>query len=169
MRPVITGWYAELSAVAAPAPQTASGGTMRVTYDSGAGAFAGATYDPTSHYRAAAVFAFHQEQLLAPERLRQRNLRQIAVLKDRFERLDLDPGVAYVEPMPETRRGGFLAIRTPQAASIAAALRADAVFVDARGDILRVGPAPFVRDDQLITGVAAVGAHLRPNNARTSS
>ena len=169
MRPVITGWYAELSALGAPAPQSASGGTMRVTYDSGAGAFAGATYDPTSHYRAAAVFAFHQEQGLVPERLRPLNMRQIALLKEAFERLDVDPGVAHIETMPAARRGGFLAIRTPQATSVAASLRADTVFVDARGDILRVGPAPFVRDDQLIAGVGAIGAHLRPNNVRASS
>jgi len=51
MRPVITGWFAEFDRL----EQAAAG---RVAYGPGAPRFAGSTYDPTSHYRAAAVFGF---------------------------------------------------------------------------------------------------------------
>jgi kynureninase len=149
MRPVITGWYAELSAIEAPA-------SGRVPYDRGAGAFAGATYDPTSHYRAAAVLAFFAGQQLTPERLRVTNRQQVTLLKDRFEAFDLEPALARVEAMPDERRGGFLAVRTPQAAAVVRALRQEQIFVDARGDILRIGPAPYLRDEQLRTGMDAV-------------
>jgi kynureninase len=159
MRPVLTGWFAELPAVDGT-------GSSPVTYEPGAGAFAGATYDPTSHYRAAAVFAFFEDQRLTPDRLRHTNRRQVALLKNAFEALDLDPELARVEAMPEELRGGFLAIRTPHAAAIVPALRQDGIHVDARGDLLRIGPAPYVRDDQLRAGIDGVGRAIRDRAPR---
>jgi hypothetical protein len=35
------------------------------------------------------------------------------------------------------------------------------VFIDARGDILRIGPAPYLDDRQLDEGVAALAEILR--------
>jgi kynureninase len=153
MRPVLTGWFAEFSALEDPTPG-------RVTYGPGASAFGGATYDPTSHYRAAAVFAFHTAQGLTPHRLREISLRQVGMLQAAVEALDLRRDVARIEPMPGDRRGGFLAVRAPDAVRIAHALRALGVFVDARGDVLRLGPAPYLRDDQLAEAVAALGGVL---------
>ena len=46
LRPVLTGWFAEFA-------DLHHAGTQPVAYGSGADAFKGATYDPTSHYRAA--------------------------------------------------------------------------------------------------------------------
>jgi len=69
--------------------------------------------------------------------------------------------VAHVEPMPLDQRGGFVAIRTPQARDLARRLRERGVFVDARGDVMRMGPAPYLRDDQLTDAVAAVGEVIR--------
>jgi kynureninase len=158
MRPIVTGWFAELAALdVAPVSDQQS----PVFYENGPEAFAGATYDPTSHYRAAAVFAFHREHSLTPDRLRASNRRQMTILKEGFERLDIDPRVAAIESMPDDRRGGFLAIRCADAATIARALRQESVSVDARGDLLRVGPAPYVRDDQLAAGIEAIGRQLR--------
>jgi kynureninase len=59
--------------------------------------------------------------------------------------------------MPDERRGGFLALRMPDATRAAHALRERGVFVDARGSILRLGPAPYLRDDQLEDAAAALG------------
>ena len=58
---------------------------------SGADRFAGATYDPTSHYRAAAVFDFFREQGLTPALLREVSQHQIGLLAAAFDALDLDP------------------------------------------------------------------------------
>ena len=154
MRPVLTGWFAEFGARDRPAPGT-------VLYQDGAAAFGGATYDPTSHYRAAAVFGFHTEQRLTPEHLRAISRQQIARLKSRVEALDIARTVLHVEPMPDERRAGFLALRTPRAAQIAQALRPRNVFVDARGDILRLGPAPYLDDRQLDDGVNALAEVIR--------
>jgi kynureninase len=150
LRPILTGWFAEFEAIE-------STGRERVTFGDGAAAFAGATYDPTSHYRAAAVFDFHQQQGLTPTELRRISQHQVGIVISAFERLDVAPSVAHVEPMLLDQRGGFVAVRTPQAREVARRLRDRNVFVDARGDVLRIGPAPYLRDDQLTEAVAAVG------------
>ena len=126
----------------------------------GAARFNGATYDPASHYRAAAVFAFHVEQGLTAERLREISRRQVDAMQRTFESLDLDPAVARVEPMPAERRGGFLAIRCAGAAALSRALRDRGVLTDVRGDLLRLGPAPYLTDAQLRDAVNALqGIH----------
>jgi len=148
LRPILTGWFSEFDSL----DRSARAG--RVEYGDGAARFAGATYDPVSHYRAAAVFDFHVEQGLTPERLREISRRQIALLKDTFESLDVDPAVARVEPVADDRRAGFLAIRCADAARVSRALRAHEVWTDYRGDLLRLGPAPYLSDDQLREAVS---------------
>ncbi len=64
----------------------ARGGT-EVDYAPGAAALAGATYDPTSHYRAARVFDFFVEQGLTPEFLRQVSQHQVGLLARAFDAL----------------------------------------------------------------------------------
>ena len=166
LRPALTGWFAEFEALeegtASSRSRRPGSGGGGVLYGAGAAAFGGATYDPTSHYRAAAVFAFHAEQGLSAERLRETNRRQVGLLKSSIERLDLSPGVVVIEPMPDDRRGGFLALRMPAAVHVAHALRERGVFVDARGDVLRLGPAPYLRDDQLEQAVAGLSDVLSP-------
>ena len=154
MRPVLTGWFAEFE-------QLESAEHRRVTYAPGADAFAGATYDPTSHYRAAAVFAFHVAQRLTPDHLREVSLHQVGLLASSFAALDVDPLVARAQEIPAVRRAGFLAIRTPRATELVRALRHVAVFADARGEVLRLGPAPYLSDDQLCDAIAKLGAILR--------
>jgi kynureninase len=150
LRPVLTGWFAEFEDLEVT-------GERQVAYGTGAAALTGATYDPTSHYRAAAVFDFHTAQQLTPDRLRAINRGQVALLETMFLALDLDPRQARLEPVAPDRRGGFLAVRTPLAQALVPALRARDIFVDARGDIVRIGPAPYVSDEQLRDGIAAMG------------
>jgi kynureninase len=143
LRPVCTGWFSEFAALAeAPAGTT-------VRYGEGGARFAGATYDPTSHYRAAAVFAFHEAQGLTPQALREINVRQVSLLADRIASLDANPRVLGLEPIPSDRRAGFLALRVPDAARLSMALNARGVWCDSRGERLRFGPAPYVTTEQL--------------------
>jgi kynureninase len=144
LRPILTGWFAEFQTLDADGRQPPA-----VSYPAGAAAFAGATYDPTSHYRAAAVFDFHQAQRLTPDRLRSISVHQVGLLENAIAALDLDPSKVRVVKIAPDRRAGFLALRSPQAMQLVRALRQQAVFADSRGDILRLGPAPYVSDDQL--------------------
>jgi kynureninase len=144
LRPVITGWYSEFSALAH------ADRSPRVAYGQGADRFAGATYDPTSHYRAAAVFGFFEERELTPPLLREVSQHQIGQLASTFDALNLDPAVIDRDrSVPLTDIAGFLALESPHAAAFARALHARGVFTDARGTTLRFGPAPYLSDRQL--------------------
>jgi kynureninase len=112
-----------------------------VDYGRGPARFAGATYDFTSHYRAAAVFKFFQEQGLTPRLLRELNQHQIEVLSGRTRNDAI---------------GGFLAVPAPNAAKVQRALRKQNIWTDYRGDVLRVGPAPYVSEGQLNEAVASL-------------
>ena len=152
LRPVVTGWYSEFDALA----DTPRG---VVAYGPGAARFAGATYDPTSHYRAAAVFEFFDAMHLTPALLREVSQHQVARLARGFDDLDADPAVIRRDTtVPLEALGGFLALRAPGAAQIGADLRHGGVWVDARGDYVRFGPAPYLSDAQLDAAIAA----LRP-------
>lgn len=152
LRPVITGWFSEFAHLTAP-PNRGP-----VPYGPGPFRFAGATYDPTSHYRAAAVFDFFERQRLTPSLLRAVSQHQVGLLADAFDRLDLNPGVIDRDrrAVPLEAIGGFLALRAPRAADIARALRDLDVWTDYRGGLLRLGPAPYLSDAQLNAAVVAL-------------
>lgn len=156
MRPVITGWFAEFDAL----EREEHAG--RVAYGAGASRFAGATYDPTSHYRAAEVFAFFEGMEMTPAFLREVSRHQIGVLAREFDALDADPGVITRDFATGLEAvAGFLVLQTPHAASICAGLRKRNVYVDYRGEFLRLGPAPYVSDAQLKDAVGILGDVIR--------
>jgi kynureninase len=111
-----------------------------VEYGPGAARFAGATYDFTSHYRAAAVFRFFQEHELTPTELRALSQRQIEALASAL-------GIETEVALHET--GGFLALHTRDTPRVHKALKERDVWTDYRGDMLRFGPAPYVTEEQL--------------------
>jgi selenocysteine lyase/cysteine desulfurase len=156
LRPVVTGWYSEFTALA---ERQRPG---QVAYGEGGDRFAGATYDPTSHYRAAAVFDFFQEEGLTPALLREVSQHQIGLLASAFDALDLDPAVVTRDrTAPLSDVGGFLALRSPAATSLAKRLHARGVLTDARGQVLRLGPAPYLSDRQLHDGITLLGEVVR--------
>jgi kynureninase len=131
-----------------------------VPYGEGAARFAGATYDPTSHYRAAAVFAFHEDMALTPDRLRAISQHQVGLLAATFQALDTDPAAASLIDLPPERRAGFLAIRAPRAGDLVHALRRRGMLTDARGQVLRLGPAPYLSDAQLLAAISELAEVL---------
>jgi len=155
LRPVVTGWYSEFTAL-----EDRQEG-VRVAYGQGGDRFAGATYDPTSHYRGAAVFQFFRDQGLTPQLLREVSQHQIGVLASAFDALHLDPAVVSRDSAPLSGIAGFLALRSPAATALSHELKAWGVRTDARGDILRLGPAPYLSDQQLRDAVAALGEAVR--------
>jgi kynureninase len=156
LRPVVTGWFSEFTALADRDHPD------RVAYGEGGDRFAGATYDPTSHYRAAAVFQFFRDHELTPALLREVSQHQIGLLASRFDALDLDPAVLTRDcDAPLHEIGGFLALRSPIATTLTARLRTRRVWTDARGDVLRLGPAPYLSDRQLEDAVAILGEVVR--------
>jgi len=156
MRPLVTGWFSEFDALGA-----AKGGNA-VVYGTGHARFAGSTYDPTSHYRAAEVLGFFKEQGLSPKFLRQVSQHQLGLLASCFDRLDVDPDlITRDQSIPLEAIGGFLVLRSPRAAEICSFLNERDVYTDYRDDALRLGPAPYLSDDQLKTSIGILGDILR--------
>jgi kynureninase len=154
MRPVLTGWFAEFDALAAePDP------ARPVPYGGPASRFAGATYDPTSHYRAARVLRFFAERGLTPAVLEASYRHQVQLLAAEVDALDLPPAVLTRDrAVPLAAIGGFLALESPDADALQRALAEAGVASDSRGRYLRLGPAPYLSDEQIREGVARLGS-----------
>ena len=144
LRPMFTGWFSDFANLAEGRRDGRLGYGARP-----ADRFAGSTYDPTSHYRALAVARFFDEQGLSVAVLRRLSLRQTDRIIAALSHLDI------ATPRAADARGGFVAVRVPKAQDVVTALRERSVLCDARGDMLRFGPAPYVTDAELDGALAA--------------
>ena len=152
LRPVATGWFAEFGDL------TVEHGANRVLYDTGHDRFAGATYDPVSHYRGAEVFAFFREHELTVRFLRQVSQHQVGLLQRLFDDLDLDPElIDRDKQISLDSLGGFLALRSRHAPEIWQGLKQAGVYTDQRADIIRLGPAPYLCDRQIEAAIDRLG------------
>lgn len=154
LRPVITGWFSDFAHLdgARGAGPVGYGPTL-------AERFAGSTYDPASHYRAAAVADFQRGAGLNVGPLRDLSLRQTAQLIDGL------PATALLTPREDSARAGFVALSVADAAHIVHTLRSHSIFADARGTVLRLGPAPYVTHEQIERALAVI-APLLTRSAR---
>jgi kynureninase len=160
LRPVVTGWYAEFGAL------SGSGGAREVVYGPGATRFAGSTYDPTSHYRAARVLRFFGEQGLTADVLATSYRRQRELLAASFDELGAPAALVTRDRITASDGlGGFLSLETPHAGRLQQLLAERGVLTDSRGTHLRLGPAPYLSDVQLADAVGHLGEALRQVDA----
>jgi kynureninase len=152
LRPVITGWYSEFTALS---DKKKPG---EVLYGTGGDKFAGATYDPTSNYRAAEVFGFFKDLELTPEFLREVSQHQISLLASEFDKLDPNPAIIKRDKSVDIKQiAGFLVLYSESAGEISKKLRERNVWTDYRGNVLRLGPAPYLSDNQIKDAVKILG------------
>lgn len=160
LRPAITGWFAAFSSLDEPRNDDP------VIFDEGNQRFASGTYDPASQFRAAKVVRFFEEQDLTPSVLRRQYLNQVKLLKSLFKEHKFDAEIIKLRHnLPLEENGGFLALQSPFARTIQAKLMEEGVFTDARGDILRLGPAPYITSSQIkqaMQNLAEVVGQLNP-------
>ena len=151
LRPLTTGWFTEFDVLATQA-------SGRVGYGRGGMRFVGATFDPVSYYRAAAVFEFFAKRDLTPDFLRTVSQHQITMLAERFDALDLDPArIRRDRNVAQNQIAGFLVLWSEQAGEISRHLKDAGVSTDYRGNALRFGPAPYLSDAQLIEAMNRLG------------
>ena len=148
LRPAFTGWFADFASLERPREVH-----QRVTYAAGGARFAGATFDASALLRARAVLRHWQRFGLDVPALRAISIRQTRRI---VEQLDAARCGELASSRRDERRGGFVALRQARAAEIAKRARARGVFVDARGDLLRLGPAPYLTDEEIDRGVEVV-------------
>ena len=150
LRPAYTGWFADYGALAKPR-------TTDVGYGDGGARFAGATFDAVPFYRADAVLDVFDRHGLTPARLREISTRQTSLLVSTLQELGVTPQrLTLASSSDPSRRAGFVALRSPRAQQLSAALREVGVYTDARGDVLRLGPAPYLTDDEIVRGARAL-------------
>jgi kynureninase len=150
LRPIVTGWFSEFTALT----DTPRGG---VAYGEDGWRFAGATYDPTAHYRGSEVFDFFREKGLSAGLLREVSQHQVGLLARAFDELDLDPGLVDRDRSVAMKAiGGFLALRSSRAGELHRGLKERGVATDFRGETLRLGPAPYLSDRQIMDAVEAL-------------
>ncbi|MDX1586477.1 MAG: DegT/DnrJ/EryC1/StrS family aminotransferase [Balneolaceae bacterium] len=151
LRPAITGWFASFSTLDQPRDD------QPVSFDDGNQRFATGTHDPASQFRAAKVVEFFREQDLTPATLQSQYRAQVGLLRKLFQDRHFDPDIIRLRhTKPLTENGGFLALQSPMAREIRAALLDRNVFTDARGDILRLGPAPYTTTAQIEQAIDAL-------------
>ena len=156
LRPIATGWFAEFGQL------TEEAGAGRVRYNIGDDRFAGATYDPTSHYRAAEVFDFFHEQRLDAGLLRQISQHQVGLLWEQFDSLDLPENLIRRDrDVTLDQVGGFLPLTSVHAGTLHDRLLERGIFTDYRANVLRLGPAPYLSDRQLIESIGVLGELAR--------
>lgn len=150
-RPEITGWYGEFDDLAR-APGS-------VGYAPDARRFLGATFDPSGIYRFVAV-----RDMLADEGLTTASITaHTSALRDQLLAGLAATPLADAEllnppgPGPNAR---FLAFRHARAAEWKAALEAEDVVTDVRGDVLRIGFGLY-QDARDVDGLLAELAHLK--------
>lgn len=144
LRPVDTGWFADFAHLSGPR-------AGRLQYGAGGARFAGATFDPTPFYRAEAALDTFDQHGLDVGTLRAISVEQTTSIASRL----VAKGFDVASPLEADRRGGFVAVRVKDADRVVADLRRRDVYVDARGSLVRLGPAPYLGDDEIDAGVAA--------------
>jgi selenocysteine lyase/cysteine desulfurase len=154
-RPVYTGWFADFDSL--DAERSSRGVRTRVSYGRGGARFAGATFDPVSFYRADAVLEHFDRFELGVAELRSISVRQTERIAGALE----EAHIPLVSSRSPERRGGFVAARVARASDVVHRLRERGVYVDARGDKLRLGPAPYLSDEEIDRGVRAAIAAIR--------
>ena len=130
-RPRDTGWYAGFSAL--------EGGVKGVPYSEDGSRFLGATFDLSGLYRFDAVQDWLQQEGWTIEKM----LEHVRGIERAFL-AELESMKAPIRSTDllipdESRRGRFLAFRTPEAEKVTAALARQSIIVDYRGDRLRIG------------------------------
>ncbi|UQA57384.1 aminotransferase class V-fold PLP-dependent enzyme [Polyangium aurulentum] len=160
LRPVDTGWFSDFAALEGER-------SSKVGYGPGGARFSGASFDATPFYRAQAVLAHWERFGLDVPALRAISLRQTRRIIARLDDAGLGDRVA--SSRADERRGAFVSVRTPHGHDVVQRLRGRGVFTDARGDLLRLGPAPYLTNDEIDAGTSAAAEEiakiLRENDA----
>ncbi len=142
LRPAFTGWFSDYESL----EKTKS----KINYHDDASRFYGATRDLSGIYRAISVFEWMDEIGLDIEIIEKNNLAQTKYLIDLYDELELKKkGLELLSSRKDSERGPFLALKYKNAKSLKEKLEKKDICADARGNILRIGPAEYTKQEEL--------------------
>lgn len=150
-RPAYTGWFADFGHLEAA--------TSSIQYSDGGARFFGSTFDPTAYYRGRAALRFFEQEGLSVLALAEAARRSTGRIIELYDAHRLaERGLGLVSPRAPHGRGGFVAFTHPDAAGLKSSLRARGVLTDHRGEILRLGPAPYTTARELHSAMTTLAA-----------
>lgn len=153
-RPLVTGWFGSFDPIVDNPAQTP------LAYADAGARFQGSSMDMLPMFRAAKVFEYFQRTGLNPEFLDDVHHHQLDVLANTFNQFGFDPSVIALSTSVEYM-GGFLSFSSPQAEKLSGMMRDRGVHTDYRKNWLRMGPAPYLCDEQLQDGIHALEESVR--------
>ena len=104
---------------------------------------------------------FFDDQGLTPQTLRESYRRQVDLIAKLVDELDIPDAVLTRDrETPLEHFGAFLSVRSPKAGELQEELLRRGVATDSRGDTLRLGPAPYLSDEQIEAAIAELGAAM---------
>lgn len=149
LRPVIAGWFGCFD------PIYDNPAATPIAYADDASRFNGSTQDALPYFRACKVLEHFKQWNLTPDFLFDVNHHQLNLLAREFLALDLPKGKIHL-PVDVEYMGGFLALKSPHARPLSEKMRDRGVHTDYRGHWLRLGPAPYLCDEQLEDSMLAL-------------
>lgn len=148
-RPLVTGWFGNFD------PLLDNPAATPIAYADDASRFDGSSYDALSHFRATHVFDYFRNRGLTIDLLHDVNDHQKMVLVREFERCDLNDRIITLSTQLEYF-GGFVSFKSPYSQQLCEKMRDRGVHTDYRKNWLRMGPAPYLCDEQLSDGIIAL-------------
>lgn len=135
LRPLYTGWFAEMDALQEKTAETS------VLYSDGAQRFMGSTFDPTGLYRMNAVMDWMKKNELTISIVHKKILSLQEYFLDKLARENLTVFTLknIVTPITTAERAHFLSFTISDAKNTVQRLKDLGVVVDSRGDCLRIG------------------------------
>lgn len=134
LRPIDTGWFAEIQSIDKPK-------SSQVSYSDDAFRFWGATFDPSGIYRFNAVMEWMDALNLTVDSLRSHILELQGYFLGKIDWLNpvLFKSMDMVTPSDRFRRGNFISYEADHASELAEIFREKDIIVDARGPYIRFG------------------------------
>lgn len=144
LRPVITGWFSRFQEL------SNMQNSEKTQYGEGGLLFAGATFEPVSFYRASRVFRFFKENELNISEISELYKTMNLSIISEFLNKEINPQIIKIkDDVSIDERGGFVSFESNFAGLFYESLMKNNIYSDFRGNILRLGPAPYISESQI--------------------
>ena len=148
-KPLVTGWFGAFD------PIVDEPALSPLVYGEAGARFHGSGMDMLPVFRASRVFDYFNQRGLDPDFLDDVHHHQLELLSSTFKAFGFNSAVIELSTSLEYM-GGFLSFTSPHAKHLCEMMRDRGVHTDYRKHWLRMGPAPYLCDEQLQDAIHAL-------------